>query len=152
MSAPPDKSRALALCRAAILARQADCRRELAELDEAAARETKSSAGDKYETAREMIAQSRRLMEGNLAEAEAALAALDRMDTAPPQARCGLGSLVETSGGWLLVGASLGEVEADGVAIRTLSLASPLGRALKGRGAGDRIAWRGAEIALLSVR
>jgi transcription elongation GreA/GreB family factor len=148
---PPDKTRALAICREAVLARQADYRREMANLDEAAARETKSSAGDKYETAREMIAQSRRLMEGNLAEADAALATLDRMSAAPAQAGCGFGSLVETSQGWLLVGASLGDVEVDGVPIRTLSLASPLGQALKGRRAGDRFPWRGAELSLLRV-
>ena len=133
------------------MARQADYRRELANLDEASARETKSSAGDKYETAREMIAQSRRLVEGNLAEANAALETLDRMAAAPHQAACGFGSLVETSQGWLLVGASLGDVEADGVTVRTLSLASPLGQALKGRKAGDRLHWRGAEHSVLSV-
>jgi transcription elongation GreA/GreB family factor len=148
---PPDKSRALAQCRAMLMARQADYRREMASLDEASSRETKSSAGDKYETAREMIAQSRRLMEGNLAEVDAALATLERMAMAPEQARCGLGSLLETSQGWFLVGASLGDVEVDGMSIRTLSLASPLGQALKGHGAGDRISWRGKELLLLSL-
>jgi transcription elongation GreA/GreB family factor len=148
---PPDKSRALAQCRMSLLARQADYRRELASLDEASARETKSSAGDKYETSREMIAQSRRLMEGNLAEVDAALATLDRMAGAPAQAGFGFGSLAETSQGWLLAGASLGDVEVDGVTVRTLSLASPLGQALKGRKAGERIPWRGAELSLLSV-
>lgn len=148
---PPQKPRALELCRKALLARQAEYRRELAGLDEAAARETKSSAGDKYETAREMIAQSRRLMEGNLVEVEAGLGALERMAAAPAQAGCGFGSLVETSQGWLLLGASLGEVEVEGVAVLTLSLASPLGQALKGRKAGERFPWRGTELALLSV-
>lgn len=147
----PDKPRLLALCRDTLLARQADYRRELASLDEASSRETKSSAGDKYETAREMIAQSRRLVEGNLAEGDAALATLERMAAAPAQSRCGFGSLVETTLGWLLIGASLGDMDAGGMTIRTLSLASPLGQALKGRGAGDRIPWRGAELAILSV-
>jgi len=148
---PPDKSRVLSQCRASLLARQADYLRELANLDEASSRETKSSAGDKYETAREMIAQSRRLTEGNLAETRAALETLERMAAAPAQARCGLGSLAETSQGWLLLGVSLGDVDVDGITIRTLSLASPLGQALKGRGTGDRIPWRGAELSIRSV-
>jgi len=148
---PTDKSRVVAQCRAILLARQTDYRRELASLDEASARETKSSAGDKYETAREMIAQSRRLLEGNLAVVDATLATLERISAAAPQARCGMGSLLETSQGWLLVGASLGEVEVDGMTIRTLSLASPLGQALKGREAGNRLPWRGEEILVLSV-
>jgi transcription elongation GreA/GreB family factor len=147
----PDKTRALALCRATLLDRQAGYRRELANLDQASAGETKSSAGDKYETAREMIAQSRRLMETNLAEAEAALANLERMAAATDRNGCGFGSLLETSQGWLLVGISLGDVDVDGVAIRTLSLASPLGQALKGRAAGDKVPWRGEDLLILSV-
>lgn len=148
---PPDKIRAVAGCRATLLARQADYRRELANLNEASARETKSSAGDKYETAREMIAQSRRLMEANLAEAEAALANLERMAVAPARGGCGFGSLLETSQGWLLVGISIGDVEVDGMAVRTLSLASPLGQALKGHASGDMLPWRGEELQILSV-
>lgn len=148
---PPDKSRALALCRETLIARRAGHLGELARLDEASARETKSSAGDKYETAREMLAQSRRLAEGNLAETDAALATVDRMAAAPPQAGCGFGSLVETSQGWLLMGASLGDVEVGGATVRTLSLASPLGQALKGRKAGDRIPWRGPDLLIISI-
>ncbi len=148
---PPDKSHALARCRAILVARQTDYRRELASLDEASAGETKSSAGDKYETAREMMAQSRRLLEGNLAGVDASLETLARMAAAPARIRCGLGSLVETSLGWMLVGASLGDVESEGATIRTLSLASPLGQALKGRGAGERLPWRGGELLILSV-
>lgn len=148
---PPEKTLALAQCRATLLARQADYRRELANLDEASARETKSSAGDKYETAREMIAQSRRLMDANLAEVDAALANLERMAAAPAKAGCGFGSLLETSQGWMLVGISIGDVEVEGVPIRTLSLASPMGQALKGRAAGDKLPWRGEELSIISV-
>jgi transcription elongation GreA/GreB family factor len=58
---------------------------------------------------------------------------------------------LETSLGWILIGASLGEVEADGAAIRTLSLASPMGQVLKGRSAGERVPWRGGEIVIHSL-
>jgi transcription elongation GreA/GreB family factor len=124
---------------------------ELQSLDEAAAAETKSSAGDKYETAREMIAQSRKLIERNLSETEAGLGILERMAAAPLGAQVGFGSLVETSLGWYLVGLSIGELEAQGVPVRTLSLASPLGMALKGRGVGESIPWRGDAFEILGI-
>lgn len=147
----PSRSALLALMRFGLETRCEGYRREIAALDEAAARETKSSAGDKYETAREMIAQSRRLMDGNLAEASAGLEALDRMAAAPPAPVITFGSLVETSQGWLLMGVSLGEVELAGVPIRTASLGSPIGMALKGKKAGESVAWRGSSMEILSI-
>ncbi len=150
MSAP-DRKTLLDQCRRTLEARRREYTGELASLDEAAAAETKSSAGDKYETAREMIAQSRNLISHNLSETVAHLEALDRMDAAPWRDRIGFGSLAETSLGWYLVGISLGEVEAEGLIVRTLSLASPLGSALKGRGVGESIAWRGSSLEILRI-
>lgn len=150
MNAPgsdaPSRTALLAHLRTGLEARREGYRREIAALDEAAARETKSSAGDKYETAREMIAQSRRLMEGNLAQASAGLDALARMAAAPPAPVITFGSLVETSQGWFLLGVSVGEIKCDGVAVRTASLGSPIGAVLKGKRAGERAPWRGGEI------
>jgi transcription elongation GreA/GreB family factor len=147
----PDRLALIRQCRELLSARVAEYRRELRNLDEAAAGETKSSAGDKYETAREMIAQSRNLISRNLAEAEAGLDALTRMAAAPLRPVIGFGSLVETDGGWHLIGASLGEVEIAGTIVRMISLASPLGAALKGKRAGDRIPWRNAMLEVLRV-
>jgi transcription elongation GreA/GreB family factor len=120
-------------------------------VDEAAAGETKSSAGDKYETAREMMAQARNLLGRNLAETESGLDTLARMAAAPLRPVIGFGSLVETDQGWHLLGASLGEREIGGITVRMISLASPLGAALKGKSAGDRFPWRGSEAAVLRV-
>lgn len=147
----PHRFALVARLRAGLEERRAGYAAEIAALDEAAARETKSSAGDKYETGREMIAQSRRLMEANLAEAEAGLEALGRMASAPAGDRVGFGSLAETSQGWFLFGASLGEIECDGVPVRTASLASPIGTALKGKRVGESVPWRGGALAVLSL-
>ena len=147
----PDRTSILRHCRALLEARASEYTRELAGLDEAAAGETKSSAGDKYETAREMIAQSRGILERNLSEARAGLDALTRMSAAPQGPRILFGTLAETSQGWHLLGASLGELEIDGNTIRLISLASPLGAALKGKSAGDRVPWRGGDLEILRI-
>jgi hypothetical protein len=154
-----DRSDLLALCRKDLQARKEGYLAELRSLDEAAAGETKSSAGDKYETGREMIAQSRSLIQRNLGEMLSQLEALERMsgtshaageavEAAPADSpdRIGFGTLVETGSGWVLVGISLGDVDFQGLSIRTASLASPLGAALRGRRSGDRIPWRGSHL------
>ncbi len=151
MTAIPDRKIVLDLCRQGQEARKLEYGRELENLDEAAAAESKSSAGDKYETGREMIAQSRVVIERNLAETKASLEAIERMAAAPLRAKVLFGSMVETTLGWYLVGASLGELEADGIVVRTISLASPLGSALKGKGVGDSIPWRGSAIEVLQI-
>jgi transcription elongation GreA/GreB family factor len=147
----PDRLALILRCKEQLTARRAEYRRELMSLDEAAAGETKSSAGDKYETAREMIAQSRVLIARNLAEAEAGLDALARMAAAPLRPVIGFGSLVEIRAGWHLIGVGLGEMESSGIVVRMISLASPLGAALKGKTAGDRIPWRDAVLDVLRV-
>lgn len=147
----PDRAALIRQCREFLEARKAEYLRELRNVDEAAAGETKSSAGDKYETAREMMAQARNLLGRNLAETEAGLDTLARMAAAPLRPIIGFGSLVETDQGWHLLGASLGDREIGGMAVRMISLASPLGAALKGKTAGDGFAWRGSQAAVLRV-
>lgn len=146
-----DREAVLVACRRLLEGRAAGYARELENLDEAASRETKSSAGDKYETGREMIAQGRRLTEQNLAEARAALETLGRMAASPAGDRAGMGSLVETSQGDFLLGISIGEIEAEGRTAKTASLVSPIGSALKGRRAGDRVPWRGGSLDILRI-
>lgn len=149
--AVPERGLILETCRALIEARKKENLTEMESLDAAAAAETKSSAGDKYETGRELLAQARKVIERNLAEAETGLAALDRMAAAVPGAEAAFGSLVGTSMGWFLLGASLGESDSPQGPVRTISLASPLGAALKGRTEGDRIPWRGAVLEILNI-
>lgn len=141
----------MAACRRLLEERAAGYAGELESLDDAASRETKSSAGDKYETAREMIAQGRRLAETNLTETQSSLDALGRMAAAPAGDRAVFGSLVETSRGTFLLGISIGEVEAEGRTTITASLASPIGAALKGRRAGESVPWRGGSLDILRI-
>ena len=105
----PDRTALILECGRFLEARKAEYLRELRSVDEAAAGETKSSAGDKYETAREMMAQARALLSRNLAETESGLDTLARMAAAPLRPIIGFGSLVQTNQGWHLLGAGLGE-------------------------------------------
>lgn len=138
-------------CRQTLESRRTEQLRELESLDQASAAETKSSAGDKYETGREMIAQARNLVQATLSETEAHLEALDRMAAAPLRDKAGFGSLAETNLGWYLIGTALGEIDIGGIPVRLISLASPIGLALKGGGAGEKIPWRGGVLEILRL-
>ncbi len=142
----------LAACRALLTARQAEYIREIASLDQATAGETKSSAGDKYETAREMLAQSRNILARNLADTESGLKILERLEQAlvgdadgsgnPSANSCaGFGSLLETDHGLYLLGLGLGEVVLPaGQTVTAISFQSPLGAAFKGKRTGETVA------------
>jgi transcription elongation GreA/GreB family factor len=154
------RSHVISACRSLLLARRMQYAQELAHLDAAAENETKSSAGDKYETGREMLAQARQIVERNLSETESALATLDRMDKviadakapSPQPTRIGFGSLVETSGGLYLLGISLGEVAlGPGLKATAISLASPLGKAFLGKSMGDEVVWKGHNLRILGI-
>lgn len=121
---------------------------ELEALDEAAANETKSSAGDKYETAREMFSQARDLQRRIREEAEAGLAWIERQRTETSRVACGPGALVETSDGWILLGPVPVRVEVDGVAVQGVSTQSPLGQALKGARPGEPRTFRERSISV----
>jgi len=141
-----DKAAVLGSFRAALEAVVAECDRELAHLDEAAAGETKSSAGDKYETAREMISQARRLQLERRDKAARGLEWLSRLEPMRPYQAAAVGCLIETGKTAYLLGILTESVTVEGVAVQGLTLASPLGQALKGTRVGDRVAWRGESL------
>ena len=145
------KQRVLTAFRQALLSRRDEARHELALLDEAAAAETKSSAGDKYETAREMIAQSRSLQERGRAEAQAGLDWLDALDAARLRECAGAGALVESDLGLHLLGLLTSSVQVDSRTVQGITPASPLGQALKGKRAGDMLDWRTRRITVLHI-
>lgn len=145
------KARVLASFATVLQERVAAAEGELAVLDDAAAQETKSSAGDKYETAREMFAQARDLQRRMLDEARVQLDWLARQDPSQVRDRVGAGALVQTDGGWLLLSPIPLSVELEGVPVQGVSAQSPLGQGLKGAKAGERPVFRDRPVEVLAV-
>jgi len=145
------KARVLEAFAAVLRARVTAAEGELAVLDEAAAQETKSSAGDKYETAREMFTQARDLQRRRCDEARVQLDWIARQDPSQTRDRVGAGALVRTDGGWILLSPIPLSVEVEGVAVQGVSVQSPLGLGLKGAKAGDRPVFRDRPVEVLAV-
>lgn len=92
------------------------------------AKETKSSAGDKFETSREMMNQERGRIENRIAHLNQLLRIANDMSSNEPVAKISFGSLVKTSHGWFLFGLALGKLNYKNNVIFALSLNSPIGK------------------------
>lgn len=99
--------------------------------------ETKSSAGDKYETARAMAQIERDRHAQLYDQIRQERAVLDRIDPDFHFQRVGLGALVRTTAGYFFLAVSVGLVEIDDKKVIVVSPQSPLGASLMGKQAGD---------------
>lgn len=119
-------------------------------LQDASSVETKSSAGDKYETGRESIRQSRALLERQLQTTRQWEANIQKIPVEPvPDVR--EGALVLLDMGWIWVSVSFGKLVVQGSEIQGVSVVSPLVMALKNRKKGDTASFRGKNIEILEI-
>ncbi|MCY7350094.1 MAG: GreA/GreB family elongation factor [Cytophagaceae bacterium] len=112
--------------------------------------ESKSSAGDKYETARAMGQLDRDMYARQYEQARQERQILDRMDEATFP-RIGLGALVSTSVGWFAVSVSAGAMTVSGQKIIAVSPQSPIGALLMGKQVGETFVFGGKSAAVLEI-
>jgi len=101
----------------------------LKDIQEAANNDTKSSAGDKYETGREMAQLEANKISTQLAEANKQKKVLNKIDLSKNKT-IGLGSLVVTTNGTFYLAVGLGKIEIEGQTIFVVSSLSPIGQLL----------------------
>jgi hypothetical protein len=111
----------------------------LNELMEAAANETKSTAGDKHETALAMLQIEQRNISVRLQEGREKKKLLERISGKIKTAVITKGSLIKTNHGYFYLTVALGKIELDGVTIIAISPQSPLGIKLEGRKRNDQL-------------
>ncbi|WP_184547516.1 3-oxoacyl-ACP synthase [Mucilaginibacter sp. FT3.2] len=105
--------------------------------------DTKSSAGDKYETGREMAQQETNRNLAQLNEANKLLVALNRIGTSGTAAIAEPGSVIITSNGNFYLAISAGSLSLNGEAYFAVSPGSPIGIKLNGAKAGDNFTLNG---------
>lgn len=111
----------------------------LKELDASAASDTKSSAGDKHETARAMVQIEQENTGKQLQDALEQKTQLEKIDPTSSHTQITKGSLVKTSKGYLYLSIALGKIKMDKGAVMVLSPQSPLGMKLMGLNAGSSV-------------
>ncbi len=109
----------------------------LADLKESGSNETKSTAGDKHETALAMLQIEQVNTRGQLQELLVQKTALEKLDPALSAAMIVNGSLVKTNRGYLYMSVALGKAVINDITVMALSPQSPLGQKLLGLKAGE---------------
>lgn len=114
-------------------------RQKLDDLQESLKNETKSTAGDKHETARAFVhieqENTGRQLEV-LLQQKAELLSFSAINTHDTIAS---GALIKTDRGWLYISASIGKAIIDGEAVFALSPQSPLSKRLIGCRVGEQV-------------
>ena len=148
----PAKPACYAACLAHVHTRLEAARAGMAAAQQASNSETKSSAGDKYETGRAMAQQERDHHAAQFHEAQQLLAALQKLNPDLPCDTVRLGALAATSLGMLYVSIGAGRVQlADGQPMLAVSGGAPLVQALAGLRAGEAALFNGRPVQVLAV-
>jgi transcription elongation GreA/GreB family factor len=124
-----------------------EARREYVLAKESRDSDTKSSAGDKFETGREMMQREMDKLSALVDNTLNSIAKLDRIADLPASAVISEGSLVETDQDTYYISIGYGKLEAA----YAISIESPLGIELKGKKVGDRVEMRGRIITIKSI-
>ncbi len=110
---------------------------------QAANEETKSSAGDKYETGRAMMQQETDRNQAQLNEANKLMVALNHINAGTRFKTAETGSLVVTNNGKFYIAISAGILILNGESYFAVSPASPIALKLKGQKVGDEFSLNG---------
>ena len=109
----------------------------LADLKESGANETKSTAGDKHETALAMLQIEQANTRAQLQEVLAQKTVLEKINPMLSASIVVNGSLIKTNRGYLFMSIALGKAVINDNPVIALSPQSPLGQKLMGLKAGD---------------
>jgi hypothetical protein len=113
--------------------------------------ETKSSAGDKFETGRAMMQMEEAKLRGQLGEAHESLRQLLSIDLTPERQRVSAGALVGTNRGNFFIASGIGKVLVEGRPFFCTSPASPIARAMLGKKVTEEIVFNDMTFRILEL-
>lgn len=124
---------------------------ELNSTNEEIGKETKSSAGDKFETSREMMNQEVSRIEERIAYLKRQLNSLNQISTNTVDAITN-GSLVLTNHGLFFFGIAFGKLDIENSPLLGLSLNSPLGQLMKDKKQGEYLTFMNRNYTIKSIQ
>jgi transcription elongation GreA/GreB family factor len=139
------------LCADYITNREIAIKKIISDAHDAIANETKSSAGDKYETTREVMQQEINLNQIRLNELNKLRSTLDHISPAQAGSEVQPGSLVYTSDGNFYISISAGQLKANNTGFYAISAVSPLGTRLLGQQVGHSFDLKGKKFTIVRV-
>jgi transcription elongation GreA/GreB family factor len=145
------KRELLDLAKQSVRARLDNLLRSISEIQNAANEETKSVAGDKYETGRAMAHLEIEKLQLQQAELNRSWDLLQQIDPSHAHEVIQLGSVIKSSQGRFFLTASIGEITLNGCRVMCISLASPLGLQMKGKKVNDRVVINSREFIIENI-
>ena len=113
--------------------------------------DSKSSAGDKHETALAMAQLEQEKLTKQLNILLLQEASIKVIDPTLKHQKITIGSLVETNKGWYYFSISLGQLICQNNAFFALSLEAPLGQIMRGKVAGEQVTFNGMITEIIGV-
>jgi len=101
-------------------------------IEESIHSETKSTAGDKHDTTRELLHQERDKAAQNHKNQLMKRRTLIQLNNHQHSKKAGFGSLLHTNKGWVFIGISLGNIQFGNEEVLCISPVSPIAKALEG--------------------
>ena len=126
-------------------------RKSIAEAIESRDEETKNTMGDKYETGRVMVEMEMDKLQEQLEQLIKQKKALSNLNSETILDHVDFGSLVETNLGKYFVAVGLGMLTIENEKIYCISLASPIGQAIRDKKAGEKVNFQGRDINLIKI-
>lgn len=123
---------------------------DIADLQKGMSEDSKSSAGDKFETAREMAQQELGKLSTQLNEQQR-LKSLLANQSAHKASRVELGAVVQTNKGLFLIGIPIGNSSFGGKDIIGIGLGAPLGQLMLHKKEGDMISFNNQQFIIEAI-
>ena len=114
-------------------------------------KDTKSSAGDKYETGRELMQLEINKHEAQLIKWLELKAEVSKINLQKNFTQVGFGSLVKTNRETYFFSVALGKINIDNETYYLISLASPIGKSFYEKEKGDSITFRNREYIIENI-
>ncbi|MGI4743696.1 MAG: hypothetical protein ACRYG7_51745 [Janthinobacterium lividum] len=148
----PSKLAFHAACLAYVQLRLDAARAGMAAAQESSNSETKSSAGDKYETGRAMAQQERDRHAAQLHEAQQLLATMQKLNPELASDSVRTGALAATSLGLFYLSIGAGKlITAEGQEFLAVSPGAPVAVALNGKRAGEAVVFNSKAVQVIAV-
>ena len=137
---------------AMVVQKQENLKFDITQAQESLAVETKSSSGDKHETARAKMQIEIEKLSNQLADLENQLVQLQKIDFGAICQRAQLGAIVSTDKGFFVLAIALGKINFENNTVYSISLASPLGLQLLGKQVGQSFSLNGVSYLIKAIQ
>jgi hypothetical protein len=138
------------MCRQTLMKRIATAEQAMKEAQEGSNSEDKSSAGDKYETARAMGQLDRDMNARQLVQVRKELTDLQKIDL-QPSLKARTGSLITCNTAVYFIAVGLGPILVDGKTVIVLSPQSPLAKLMIGKTEGEQFPFNQGHITIQKI-